>query len=130
MRAFRVVASGLLPLLLSSYRPPQDATRAAWREDLRFLYRELERIHPRLFHAHPRAEWEGAVQALEAELPRLDEAGFVVGLLRIVKLAEDGHTTLVPIGSDAMARCWPIATRHWRRSWRAIPRPRRAAPRA
>ena len=103
------VASLLLSLLPFQTPAPADTLRDGWREDLRFLYRELERVHPRLFHAHPRAEWERAVQALDAAIPQLDEAGFVVGLLRLVKLAQDGHTTLMPIGADVMARCWPIA---------------------
>jgi hypothetical protein len=104
-----VRAYSLLLSVLPFQAGPSERVRDGWREDLRFLYRELERVHPRLFHAHPREEWERYVKALEAEIPKLDEAGFVVGMLRLVKLAEDGHTTLLPNGAEALARCWPVA---------------------
>lgn len=115
MRAIVSVASFLLTALLGQEPTPpdpatlSDATRAGWRADLRFLRSEIERLHPDPFRTHPREQWDLATATLEQQLPRLDIAGFVLGLMRLVKLAEDGHTTLMPVGAPEFTRTWPIA---------------------
>ena len=51
---------------------PQNATEVArWREDLAVLREQMPRSHGNLFHTMTRAQFEGALDALEGALPGL-----------------------------------------------------------
>lgn len=74
---------------------PVGATDApAWREDLRVLVSELERLHPDPWHRTPEARFDSAVAALDAEIPSLAAHEIVVGFARLLALVGDGHTSL------------------------------------
>jgi hypothetical protein len=90
-------------------QPPVQApalTSEQWREDLRYLGRELEQRHKNLFHTVTRAQLSGAVSELDAALPSLQSHQIIVRMTQIVALVGDGHTgvrlpsyfTLYPIG--------------------------------
>ena len=70
------------------------AEASPWREDLAFLAAELPRRHVEPFFRTPEAEFRAAVAALDAELPRLDDARAIAGLARIVASLGDGHTSV------------------------------------
>ena len=72
------------------------ADAQAWREDLRFLAREMERTHKNLYHAISREEFAGRVESLDARIPSLERHEVVVELMRIVAAVGDGHTNLNP----------------------------------
>jgi tetratricopeptide (TPR) repeat protein len=74
--------------------PRMDLTSDEWREDLRFLANHLREIHPALYRAHPREEFDRAVADLDAAIPSMERHEIVVGLLGIVALARDGHTSM------------------------------------
>ncbi|HZB44357.1 MAG TPA: S41 family peptidase [Pyrinomonadaceae bacterium] len=75
-------------------RPVLNLGPEAWREDLRFLARELPRKHKNAFHLTTRAEFERAVAELDARIPSLSDSERVVHLSRIVAMIGDGHTAL------------------------------------
>src|SRR5689334_2884689 len=75
----RATASPVAPA--DSNRVPSE-TAAAWRDDLRFMARELERRHQNAFHAIGRRDFARAVAALDSNIPRLSNAQVVVGLAR------------------------------------------------
>lgn len=83
---------------------PADPTAAArsltpeqWRDDLAFLEDRIRAVHPRPFRYASEADFAAAVARLEAAIPRLSPEEVVVGLLRILALVRDGHTTM-PMG--------------------------------
>ena len=75
---------------------PSRMSADAWRQDLRFLASEMERLHPDLFYAVTREELAGAVFELDQAIPELDDDEILVGLFRIAALptlkGHDGHS--------------------------------------
>jgi hypothetical protein len=65
-----------------------------WREDLRYLARELPRRHANAFHFTPRDTFEKAVAELDLRLAHANGDEAWVGLQRLVSLVGDGHTLL------------------------------------
>jgi hypothetical protein len=64
----------------------------AWRADLRFLSGEMLRVHPNLFHAVGRREFEAAVAKLDSRIPSLSREDVIVEMAKIVALIGEGHT--------------------------------------
>jgi hypothetical protein len=68
-------------------RSPQD-----WREDLRFLAEQMRLKHKSLFHTMTEAEFNQAVQKLDADIPQLNNHQIFVRFLQIMALVQDGHS--------------------------------------
>ena len=66
----------------------------AWREDLRYLARELPGHHVNAFHTVSRETFDAEVARLDAAIPHLNGDEVLVGFMRIVALVGDGHTHL------------------------------------
>jgi hypothetical protein len=88
-------------LLISSLRitsvsamPPQEAD--AWRSDLRFMAKEMERTHKNLYHAISREEFAAMITTLDAKIPALARHEAIVEMARIVAAIGDGHTNIYP----------------------------------
>jgi hypothetical protein len=94
----KLLACGLTLLILLSSCASQNATTEitsdGWREDLRYLARELPSRHVNAFHTIGREAFAGEVARLDAAIPRLNGDEVLVGLMRIVALVGDGHTHL------------------------------------
>ncbi|MBV8859769.1 MAG: tetratricopeptide repeat protein [Acidobacteria bacterium] len=73
-----------------------QAEAEKWREDLRYMAREMELRHKNLFHTMTREQFETAVRRLDERIPSLARHQIVVELMRIVALVGDGHTNLSP----------------------------------
>jgi hypothetical protein len=69
---------------------------ASWREDLHTLAAELPNRHPKAFYRTPQSQFDSAVADLDRRLPALTRNQAVVGLMHIVALVHDGHTSLNP----------------------------------
>lgn len=76
--------------------PLDSADVASWREDLRFMAREMELRHRNLYHTIPPASFDSAVNALYQRVPSLARHEMIVGLARIAALVQDGHTNIAP----------------------------------
>lgn len=63
-----------------------------WREDLHFLAQQMPLKHKRLFHTMTEAEFDSAVQKLDADIPRLNDDQIFVRLAQLMALVQDGHT--------------------------------------
>jgi len=89
---------GLMLLVLLSSCSSQNAdpqvSSDAWREDLRYLARELPSHHANAFHIVSRETFDAEVARLDAAIPRLNDDEVLVGFMRIVALIGDGHTHL------------------------------------
>jgi hypothetical protein len=79
-------------------RPPApenlQLTADQWRDDLRFIVRELPKRHANAFHFTSQPDFEKAAAALDAQLPQLNSDQSWVGLQRLVSLVGDAHTYL------------------------------------
>jgi tetratricopeptide (TPR) repeat protein len=73
-----------------------SADVAAWREDLRFMAREMEKRHRNLYHTVSRASFGRAVASLHQRIPSLARHEIIVELARIAALVQDGHTNVAP----------------------------------
>ena len=71
-------------------------TKEQWRQDLKYLAKELPRRHANAFHTVSKEQFQRAVAELEAAIPSLPEYEILVGLRRIVALVGDAHTSLAP----------------------------------
>jgi Peptidase family S41 len=95
---------GAVPLQAQGLRP---AEVSAWRADLRTLTQELPTRHPAPFLHITRAQWDSAVTSLDRRLPRLDRNQAFVGIMQLVALVGDAHTTVQPDPSLGL-RYYPI----------------------
>lgn len=67
---------------------------ADWRADVRTLGDELPRRHKNAFAKMTRAQWDSAVQRLDARLPQLARHEVIVEIMRLTAMVRDGHTGL------------------------------------
>src|SRR5262245_39099175 len=65
-----------------------------WRQDLQFLATELPRRHLNLFFKTTREDFNHAVAELDAAIPSKADHEIIVGLMRIVAMVGDAHTSL------------------------------------
>jgi hypothetical protein len=75
---------------------PAELTAAQWREDLRFMAREMERRHKNLYHHVSKTQFDAAVADLDARIPSLERNEIIVGMMRIAAMVGDGHTRVDP----------------------------------
>ena len=88
--------------------PPETAA------DVEHYLLELERIHPKPYHAVSKTEYRAAADRLIARLPELDDDQLMVELLRLVALLgeRDGHANMNPLagGHRRVLHLYPLAT--------------------
>lgn len=82
----------------------------AWVEDIEYLTTRLPALHKNLFFQVSREEFAAAAERLAADVPDLTDDGIKVGLARLVALAGDAHTKVLPF--DGEGRTYPLIT-HW-----------------
>ncbi len=72
----------------------QDAAaQTAWREDLHVMAERLPKAHPNLFWRMTEADFQKAIDALDADIPYLTEEQIKVGFVRIAAMI-DGHSQI------------------------------------
>jgi len=76
--------------------PATALTREQWRQDIKYLAKELPRRHKNAFHTVSKDQFERAVAAFDTAIPSLAEHEILVGLRRIVAMIGDAHTELAP----------------------------------
>ena len=75
---------------------PKELTAERWREDLRFMMREIEGRHANPYHHTSKAELDKAASELDARIPKLERNEIIVGMMRIAAMVGDGHTRVDP----------------------------------
>ncbi|MFZ0060719.1 MAG: S41 family peptidase [Pyrinomonadaceae bacterium] len=97
-RSMKMVLVGLVLLVVMSSCSSQNTTTQlssqAWRQDLRYLARELPSHHTNAFHTVSRETFDAEVARLDAAIPSMNGDEVTVGFMRIVSLVGDGHTHL------------------------------------
>jgi hypothetical protein len=83
--------AGLMLLVFLGSCGPQNTnpqiSSDAWREDLRYLARELPSRHFNAFHAVSREIFDAEIARLDAAIPRLNGDEVLVGFMRVVALS-------------------------------------------
>lgn len=82
---------------------PDNASREAkWKADLTFFRTRFLETHYPFFDQVDRATWEGRLDALEADIPKLENWQLSLRLNQIVRMTKAGHTLVVPpfLGPD------------------------------
>ncbi len=73
--------------------PPEKLSRAdAWRFDLDYLVRRMERVHFNLYAKVSKQAFQEAVRELQGRIDTLKDEEIAVGVQRILALVGDGHT--------------------------------------
>lgn len=73
-----------------------------WRYDLKFLDREIRRLHYKPYHEFTREQVDAHIRSLHDDIPKLTDAQIMTGLVRLARMAGDGHTSLRPGGAIPM----------------------------
>ena len=83
-----------------------------WTDDIDYLVKEMEAIHPDLFHGVPKDEFDAAVDDLVASMPRLNDDEILVGVMHLVAMisshGRDGHMGVWPPDNPEAVHRFPI----------------------
>ena len=92
-----VMLAFLAPVTPAQGRGHLDTAQVRqWREDLGVLRTEMPARHADLFHAMSRAQFDSALDAIDAKLPGLERHQVIVELERLGAMIGDGHSSLSP----------------------------------
>jgi hypothetical protein len=91
----------LLLLCFPAYS--QHLSKADYIADLEYLKDTLPKRHINLFAKISRADFEQAVNTLEIQMDKPDEAHFIVGLYQLMKAIGDEHTHIESVFTNAFA---------------------------
>lgn len=69
-------------------------TAAQWQADLQSLVSFLERTHPNLFFQVSSQDFNTAVQALNQNIPQMNDAQVTVAMMQLVAMVGDAHTAV------------------------------------
>jgi len=72
----------------------QAQTATDWQQDLRWLQQTVHTKYSNLFYNIPVADWDKAVDALYADIPRLNNNQVLAGFIQLVALFHIGHTQM------------------------------------
>lgn len=99
----RFLVLALASLIVSPFSLAAVSTEAQkWQADLQYLSMEMPKRHKNLFHSMTRGQFDAAVSELNGRIPSLTRNQILVGLARIVAMANDGHTALFPFFNPAL----------------------------
>jgi tetratricopeptide (TPR) repeat protein len=80
-----------------------------WREDLRYMAKEMPKQHRNLFHTMTREQFEGAIKRLDERIPALSRHQIIIEMARVVAMVGDGHTNIAPTRDPKIGfRVYPI----------------------
>lgn len=78
---------------------PTETRDERWRQDLHYLAVQLPRLHIDPFHRTSPAEFERAVQELDARISDLNDHEVALGMIQLVAMLGDAHSRAIPPGS-------------------------------
>ncbi len=92
-----------LSLLMASSSFAQRFPVGARQQDLNYVATQLPKLHANFFFQLQPAQFQAAVDSLNAKIATLSDTGFYVQLAALVAMAGDAHTALALNGSAAAA---------------------------
>ena len=75
---------------------PRAMTRRDWSEDLDYLVKRLEIMHPNLYANVSREKFIGRIEELKQNCSNADAMTMIVEIMALVALVRDGHTGVDP----------------------------------
>ncbi|HEV7699974.1 MAG TPA: tetratricopeptide repeat protein [Pyrinomonadaceae bacterium] len=94
MSYLRLLALALVAAIAALPVFSQALTADQWRADVRYLADELPKRHPNAFKWMKREDFDAAVKALSDRAGAASRDEMMVGMMRIVAMIQDGHTSL------------------------------------
>lgn len=107
MKSALKIAMGTL--LLTAFLFAQAQESRLWQEDLEYLAKRIEIMHPNPYAQFPRAEFVRLKDALSARIPSLSEADIVIAISELLANLRDGHTRM---GFELSDPAWLDRTFH------------------
>jgi uncharacterized protein (TIGR03437 family) len=108
-RYHRCVKALLLALALVANLQAGDPARdARWQQDLSYLAAQLPLRHPDFYSLVPQSQFHQAVADLNQAIPTLNDTAVMLGLAKIVAMANDGHTRLFLMQANVLFHLLPL----------------------
>ena len=101
---------GIIPALAQETGQKTVKTEAEkWREDLRYMAREMPKYHANLYHTITREQFDAEIKKLDERIPTLARHQIIVEMMRITARVNDGHSNVYPTRDAKIAfRQFPI----------------------
>lgn len=96
-------------LLLAGIIYAQDQQPDAWRDDLDYLVRRIEIMHPNPYAFFPQEDFYKLKDSLYNEIPNLSDVDIVISISELLATLQDGHTRWAFEHSDPQ---WLVQTFH------------------
>jgi hypothetical protein len=87
--------------------PQNDDSITAWREDLTYLYDQMQAIHPNLYWRYDETIFQAAFDDLYETIPTLSDEQIQVELIRFVSLV-DGHSYIFAFQDAISFTAYPL----------------------
>ena len=81
-------------LLLAAIALAQDQKSASWQDDLEYLVRRIEIMHPHPYSFFPREDFYKLKERLFSNIPKLSEADILISISGLLINLKDGHTRM------------------------------------
>jgi hypothetical protein len=106
-----LIQAGYLPSPITRNPLPAPTPAATrddrWAQDIRYLADNLVYLHPNVFHAVSRHEFNAQVDRLIVDVPTLTDAQIWTGIAEITALLADGHTEPI-LHTSGFFRLYPL----------------------
>jgi hypothetical protein len=90
----------LFALSMTGYSFARDQQADGWSEDVDYLVRRIEIMHPNPYAYIPKEKFYQLKNDLQDKIPGMSEADIVISIMRLVATLQDGHTRLSFVQSD------------------------------
>jgi tetratricopeptide (TPR) repeat protein len=92
----------------AAHAQPEVLTTAQWREDLEFLVRTIEEVHPNPYFRRSADSFRADVDRLKQDMPGLSPDEIIIRMMQLVASLQDGHTNLEPTGRYSFDSWFPV----------------------
>lgn len=72
---------------------------AQWNEDLAYLVKRLEIMHPNLYASISREQFQAAVDCLREKSATASDSDMAIAVVELLALVKDGHTRAIPVSN-------------------------------
>lgn len=106
-----------VPLLPALALAAPQAQTTGWEEDVDTLLAAIEEIHPDPHRGHGPDDWASEARLLKEEIPYMEPHEAVLGLQRLLALADDGHTEPATLHPSLSGPWLPLLFRRFEDGW-------------
>jgi len=88
-------------------------SKEEWKQDLRFLADNIEKIHPNPFGMIKKEDFEHEVTNVEERIPNLSDEQISMQLIKLEAMIGDGHSTSFPFQPSTGFKMYPLQLYHF-----------------